>query len=347
VRHQLFLEPEGLETRELYVNGLSTSLPAEVQLRVLRSVRGLEQVRMTRAGYAIEYDYCPPTQLDLTFQVRAVPGLYFAGQINGTTGYEEAAGQGVLAGLNAGLGALGRDPLVLGRETSYLGVLADDIITRGVDEPYRLFTSRSEFRLTVRQDNALRRLAPIAHSLGLYDDTQRAVVDERTEREESLVERARRTTVHPEQAAPLLARAESAPLARPVRVAELVRRHGVGLAELLAAASDGRTELEDEALVTAELELKYEGYYLRERQAADRLRRMGDFALAADLPYEAMRSLTIEARQKLAARQPMTLAQAARIPGVTPADLQNLVVEVERHRRARHDPTVAAGKGIR
>jgi tRNA uridine 5-carboxymethylaminomethyl modification enzyme len=332
VRHQLFLEPEGLETSELYVNGLSTSLPAPVQLRVLQSVRGMEQVRMTRAGYAIEYDYYPPTQLDLTFQVRALPGLFFAGQINGTTGYEEAAGQGTLAGLNAGLAVLEREPLVLGRETSYLGVLADDIVTRGVDEPYRLFTSRSEFRLTVRQDNALRRLAPIALQLGLYDDAESAIVAERLGTEDALVALAAATTVRPEQVVEILVRVESSPLAHPVRVSEIIRRHGVGLAELLVAAG-ADVPANAEALVTAELELKYAGYYVRERQAADRLRKMGDFALRPDLPYENMRSLTIEARQKLAARQPMTLAQAARIPGVTPADLQNLVIEVARIRR--------------
>jgi tRNA uridine 5-carboxymethylaminomethyl modification enzyme len=333
-RHQLFLEPEGLETTELYVNGLSTSLPAPVQLAVLRTIRGLDRVRMTRAGYAIEYDYYPPTQLDLTFQVKALSGLYFAGQINGTTGYEEAAGQGVLAGLNAALAATGRPPLVLGRETSYLGVLADDIITRGVDEPYRLFTSRSEFRLTVRQDNALRRLAPIGRALGLYGDEELAVIDRRLGAEDDLRALAERTSVRPEQAAPVLDAAGSTPIAHAVRVAELVRRPEVPLAALLTAA--GAEVLPDpEALVTAELELKYAGYYLRERQAADRLRRMGAMTLASELPYESMRSLTIEARQKLAAIRPLTLAQAARIPGVTPADLQNLVLEVERWRRGR------------
>src|SRR5215469_8609243 len=171
-RHQIFLEPEGHDTTELYVNGLSTSLPASVQLSILRTIRGLENARMTRAGYAIEYDYYPPTQLDATLAVRAIEGLYFAGQINGTTGYEEAAGQGVLAGLNAALAVQGRPSLVLGRETSYIGVLIDDLVTRGVDEPYRLFTSRSEFRLTVRQDNALARLAPTAKSLGLYEPVE-------------------------------------------------------------------------------------------------------------------------------------------------------------------------------
>ena len=179
VRHQLFLEPEGHDTHELYVNGLSTSLPATVQLEVLRTIAGLEDVRMTRAGYAIEYDYYPPTQLDATLQSRAIAGLFFAGQVNGTTGYEEAAGQGVVAGINAARVVREHAPLVLGRETSYIGVLVDDLVTRGVDEPYRLFTSRSEFRLTVRQDNALARLAPIGAALGLYDERELACIEAR------------------------------------------------------------------------------------------------------------------------------------------------------------------------
>src|ERR1700686_962878 len=173
-RHQIFLEPEGHDTSELYVNGLSTSLPASVQLEILKSIRGLANVRMNRAGYAIEYDYYPPTQLDPSLQVKAVPGLYFAGQINGTTGYEEAAGQGIVAGLNAGLSSQDGKPLVLGRETSYIGVLVDDLVPRGVDEPYRLFTSRSEFRLTVRQDNALRRLGHIGSELGISSELEEA-----------------------------------------------------------------------------------------------------------------------------------------------------------------------------
>src|SRR3954464_10083027 len=196
-RHQLFLEPEGHDTAELYVNGMSTSLPAEVQLDVLRSIRGLESVRMTRAGYAIEYDYYPPTQLDATLQVKALPGLFFAGQINGTTGYEEAAGQGVVAGLNAAQRALGRAGVTLGRESSYIGVLIDDLVTRGVDEPYRLFTSRSEFRLTVRQDNALRRLASIGMSMELYDAREREVIARRLDAEVEARRLAESTSIRP------------------------------------------------------------------------------------------------------------------------------------------------------
>jgi tRNA uridine 5-carboxymethylaminomethyl modification enzyme len=184
-RHQLFLEPEGHDTTELYVNGLSTSLPSTVQLEILRSVRGLESVAMTRAGYAIEYDYYPPTQLDASLGVKALRGLFFAGQINGTTGYEEAAGQGAIAGLNAARFARGLSPVVLGRETSYIGVLIDDLVTRGVDEPYRLFTSRSEFRLTVRQDNAIRRLAPLGIELDLFTSEERARVQRRLSDEDA------------------------------------------------------------------------------------------------------------------------------------------------------------------
>jgi tRNA uridine 5-carboxymethylaminomethyl modification enzyme len=333
-RHQIFLEPEGLDTAELYVNGLSTSLPADVQLAILRTIRGLEHVRMTRAGYAIEYDYYPPTQLDATLQVRALRGLYFAGQINGTTGYEEAAGQGVVAGLNAARAALTHPPVILGRETSYVGVLVDDLVTRGVDEPYRLFTSRSEFRLTVRQDNALRRLAPVGLELGLYSEREAALIRNRFAAEEHARELAERTSIRPEQAAPILEAAGGSPLAHAVRVAEVAKRQGVSLADLFAATGVGE-DVDREALVTAELELKYAGYFDRERTQAEKMRRLGTFALTGDLPYAEMRSLSFEARQKLAALRPLTLAQAARIPGVSPTDLQNLVIEIEKRRRER------------
>jgi tRNA uridine 5-carboxymethylaminomethyl modification enzyme len=331
-RHQIFLEPEGLDTAELYVNGLSTSLPAPIQLAVLRTLPGLADARMTRAGYAIEYDYFPPTQLDSTFQVKAIRGLYFAGQINGTTGYEEAAGQGVVAGLNAGLATLDRSPIRLGRETSYIGVLADDLVTRGVDEPYRLFTSRSEFRLTVRQDNALRRLGPIGLELGLYDAGEQRRIRERLDDEDDIMTLARSTSVRPDAVAPLLVAAGSTLLPHAMRIAEVVKRQGVSLADLFTAAGVGQDAAPD-AIVTTELELKYGGYFERERAQAEKLRRMGEFVLDVALPYAEMRSLSTEARQKLAAIRPRTLAQASRISGVSASDLQNLVVEVERHRR--------------
>ncbi|MBI1808357.1 MAG: tRNA uridine-5-carboxymethylaminomethyl(34) synthesis enzyme MnmG [Gemmatimonadetes bacterium] len=330
-RHQLFLEPEGLETHELYVNGLSTSLPASVQLTMLRSVQGLERAEMTRAGYAIEYDYYPPTQLRATLEVRRIGGLFFAGQINGTTGYEEAAGQGTIAGLNAAAHALGLETVTLGRETSYIGVLIDDLVTRGVDEPYRLFTSRSEFRLTVRQDNAVRRLSPLGIGLGLFADDERQRVEARLRAEEEALTLARETSARPEHVDAMLIAADSAPLSHPVRVAELAKRNGVTLAALFLATAAGG-ELPAEVLTTVELELKYAGYFVREREAADRLRRMADFSLPENAAYDAMRSLSMESRQKLAARRPATLAQASNIPGVSPADLQNLILEIERSR---------------
>lgn len=340
-RHQIFLEPEGLDTSELYVNGLSTSLPARTQLRILRTIPGLDSVRMTRAGYAIEYDFFPPTQLDQSFQVKALHGLYFAGQINGTTGYEEAAGQGVIAGLNAGRAALGRSPVYLGRHTSYIAVLVDDLVTRGVDEPYRLFTSRSEFRLTVRQDNALRRLAPIGLELGLYSDAESAVIERALGAEERIMAMARSTSVRPESVAALLTAAGSAPLPHAMRIADVVKRQGVSLRDLLSAAGvdDGGWP---DAVVTTELELKYAGYFERERSQADKMQRMSNFSLDDSLPYAEMRSLSTEARQKLATVRPRTLAQASRISGVSQSDLQNLVIEVERRRRVAGRTTGAS-----
>jgi tRNA uridine 5-carboxymethylaminomethyl modification enzyme len=331
-RHQIFLEPEGHDTSELYVNGLSTSLPAPVQLEILRSIPGLSNVAMNRAGYAIEYDYYPPTQLDPSLQVKAMRGLYFAGQINGTTGYEEAAGQGLVAGLNAALSVQDRKPLILGRETSYVGVLVDDLVTRGVDEPYRLFTSRSEFRLTVRQDNALRRLGNLGLGLGLYSALEQETISARLSDEDAARRIAETTSIQPSEAAPILSAAGSTDLLQPVRIVEVARRQEVSLRALLNAVGRG-VDLNDEAIVTADLEIKYAGYFERERVQADRMRRMGDFFLADDLEYSGMQSLSMEARQKLSNLRPLSLAQASRIPGVSPSDLQNLVIEVERRRR--------------
>jgi tRNA uridine 5-carboxymethylaminomethyl modification enzyme len=332
-RHQLFLEPEGHDTHELYVNGLSTSLPALVQLDILHSIPGLEHVRMTRAGYAIEYDYYPPTQLDAMLQVRALPGLFFAGQINGTTGYEEAAGQGVVAGMNAAAVALGLSPLLLGRESSYIGVLVNDLITRGVDEPYRLFTSRSEFRLTVRQDNALRRLAPVALALNLYSEREEAIAARRLAAEEEARALADATSIRPEEAWPVLAAASSAPLVHAVRISEVARRQHISLGDLFRVTGVG-AELPADAIISTDLELKYSSYFERERTQADKLRQMGTFPLDAELPYGEMLSLSLEARQKLSRLKPLTLAQAAGAPGVSPTDLQNLVIEIEKRRRS-------------
>jgi len=330
-RHQVFLEPEGLDTHELYVNGLSTSLPVPVQLEFLRAVPGLERAKMTRPGYAIEYDYYPPTQLTPWLETKAVEHLFFAGQINGTTGYEEAAGQGVVAGINAVRRIRGAEPVILGRDAAYIGVLVDDLVTRGVDEPYRLFTSRSEFRLSLRQDNALRRLAPLAERLGLLSAAEWRVAARRFEEEEELLRVARMTTITPAAAAAVLADTGTT-LGEPERVVSVARRPGVSLRALLEAAGV-TVAADDAAVVSAAIDLKYEGYLAREREAAARLAELAAFALPADLPYLELQSLATEARQKLDRIRPTSLSQAARIPGVSPSDLHNLVVETARWRR--------------
>jgi tRNA uridine 5-carboxymethylaminomethyl modification enzyme len=333
-RHQVFLEPEGLNTSELYVNGLSTSLPADVQLEFLRAVPGLEDVVMTKVGYAIEYDYFPPHQLTHSLEVKGVRGLYFAGQINGTTGYEEAAGQGLVAGANAALRARGEEPLLLGRDEAYIGVLIDDLVTCGVDEPYRLFTSRAEFRLLLRQDNAARRLGPLARDRGLLTGEQIEGLERRLEEEARVVRWFMDTSLPPEGVAGLLEGTGSSSGRQRVRAAELLKRPGVSARGLLEAAEGGSgIETSDDVLAAVQVEVKYEGYVKRERERAARLREQADFGLAEELPYGEFITLSSEAREKLAQRRPATLAHAARIPGVSPADLQNLVLEVRRWRR--------------
>lgn len=344
-RHQVFLEPEGLETDELYVNGLSTSLPPEVQISFLRTVPGLEEVRMTRAGYAIEYDYFPPHQLRHTLELKRLPGLYFAGQINGTTGYEEAAGQGVVAGLNAALKVRGDAPFVLERDQAYIGVLVDDLVTRGVDEPYRLFTSRAEFRLLLRQDNAIRRLGPLARDRGVLEPWQEEALAERLAKVKRVLTWFQETSLTPEAAAPVLDDAGSTSLSRPTRAVELLKRPGVHAAELATVGGMTAQEVDDDILAAVEVELKYKGYVEKERERAAKLRMHANYLLDNDLPYSEFLSVSYEAREKLERIRPGSLAQAARIPGVSPADLQNLVMEVRRLRAAGRMANGPDGQG--
>jgi tRNA uridine 5-carboxymethylaminomethyl modification enzyme len=325
-RHQVFLEPEGLDTAEMYVNGLSTSLPPEVQLDFLRHVPGLQQVKMTRAGYAIEYDYFPPTQLRPTLEVRQIDGLFLAGQVNGTTGYEEAAGQGIVAGINAAAIALEAEPLVLGRGDAFIGVLIDDLISRGVDEPYRLFTSRAEYRLLLRQDNALRRLLPTAERLGLLNPTEQSTASRRLEEEDQVRDFALRTSLSVEQANEFLDPSENL-VQQTVRIAELIRRPGTELAPMMSACG---FEAAPSAIAWAETELKYEGYIVRERANIRKLEKLDTFRLPEELPYRTFQSISYEGREKLDRLKPPTLGLASRIPGISPSDLQGLVLEVLR-----------------
>lgn len=332
-KHQVFLEPEGLSTSEMYVNGLSTSLPAPVQFEFLRAVPGLQYVEMTRAGYAIEYDYYPPQQLTPWLELKAIRGLFFAGQINGTTGYEEAAGQGVVAGVNAARLLRNEQPVVFGRDTSYIGVLVDDLVTRGVDEPYRLFTSRAEFRLLLRQDNALVRLGPLADKLGMLTDEERGVLERRMKEMERIREEAASSSIRPSDANPILSRLGQTELKETQRITDFVKRPNVALSAAFEAAGTSLNASE-EALFSAEIELRYVGYMEREREAVRKLSELTDFSIPSDLPYFDLVSLSTEARQKLDEIRPESLAQAGRVPGVSPSDLQNLVFEVLRRRRA-------------
>ncbi len=333
-RHQIFLEPEGLETTELYVNGLSTSLPPSTQMQVLRAVPGLEDVRMTRPGYAIEYDYYPPDQLTPWLEVKTLEGLFFAGQINGTTGYEEAAGQGVVAGINAARQVRGAEPVVLGREDGYIGVLIDDLVTCGVDEPYRLFTSRAEFRLLLRHDNALKRLGPLAKELGMLSQPEEDVLARMIRDQQELLALVQVTKIRADEANELLRRVGENPVLDSQHASDLVRRPGVGLRELMDSEEMQAHDFPDNVWTSVEVELKYAGYLEREQAAARKLVELANFKLPKDLQYLDILSISTEARQKLQRVRPRSLAQAGRIPGVSPSDLHNLVLEVVKRQKA-------------
>lgn len=334
-QHQLFLEPEGSGTNEYYLNGFSSSLPYDVQMRALHQIVGLEDVHIYRPGYAIEYDYFPPTQLRHTLESKLADNLYLAGQVNGTTGYEEAAAQGLMAGINAHLKLAGRQPLVLHRDQAYIGVLIDDLVTKGVDEPYRMFTSRAEYRIMLRQDNADRRLTPIGHEIGLISRQRYEKFVKKNSLAESLIQYARTQSVKISEIQNYLNSLGLPPATQGRKIFDFVLRNGITLAGLIGVlpklrkfvADNGIT---DEIIEEAEIEIKYSGYIEREKQVAEKLHRLEDIAIPDGFDYSSMQSLTIEARQKLMRIRPTTIGQASRIPGVSPADVNVLLVRFGR-----------------
>ena len=333
-RHQLFIEPEGWNTVEVYVNGFSTSLPEDVQFKALRSVAGFEKVKFFRPGYAIEYDYFPPTQLKHTLETKLVKGLFFAGQINGTTGYEEAASQGLMAGINAALSVQGKEPFILKRDEAYIGVLIDDLITKGTEEPYRMFTSRAEFRTLLRQDNADFRLTPKSHAIGLAsEDRLRRVEYKRTE-SEKMVAFYKDTSITATEANVLLANKNSALVSQSDKMFKLFSRPQIVLQDMLTLdkVKEYATtyQLDEEVLEQAEIQVKYSGYIEKERNNAEKLTRLEDVKIPEFFDYSKIKSMSIEARQKLTQIRPVTISQASRISGVSPSDISVLLIYMGR-----------------
>jgi len=330
-RHQLFIEPEGWNTVEIYVNGFSTSLPEDVQYKALKEVEGFENMKMFRPGYAIEYDYFPPTQLNLSLETKLVKNLFFAGQINGTTGYEEAACQGLMAGINARRASMNEEPVVLKRSQAYIGVLIDDLINKGTEEPYRMFTSRAEYRILLRQDNADLRLTEVGYKLGLADDERLAAVRKKKDAIKVISEFVRNYSVSPDEINPALTAIGSAEIKQTTRLDKILARPHVNF-ELLANALPGlQTELskyESSTIESTEIELKYESYIGKEVELVDKMVKMENIRLEADFDYDVLKSLSIEARQKLTKIKPTSLGQASRISGVSPADMSVLMVHM-------------------
>ena len=330
-QHQLFLEPEGRSTNEYYLNGFSSSLPFEVQYEALRNIRGFEDVHVYRPGYAIEYDYFPPTQLRHTLETKLVDGLYFAGQVNGTTGYEEAAAQGLMAGINAHRSLKGLDPVVLQRDEAYIGVLIDDLVTKGVDEPYRMFTSRAEYRILLRQDNADARLTPLGHEIGLVGDEKYENLLKKNSAVESLISMLRKTPVRIGEIDDYLISVGEEPLTQGKKLYDIVLRSNVNIDALKNVSKRlekyiRENKLSKEVIEQAEIQIKYRGYIEREKYYADKMHRLESIVIPADFDYNAMQSLTIEARQKLSRIRPATIGQASRISGVSPADISVLLI---------------------
>ena len=334
-QHQLFLEPEGRTTNEYYLNGFSSSLPWEVQWKALHKIQGFEDLHIYRPGYAIEYDYFPPTQLHHSLETKLVSGLYFAGQVNGTTGYEEAAAQGLMAGINAHRALAGEEPIVLKRDEAYIGVLIDDLVTKGVDEPYRMFTSRAEYRILLRQDNADIRLTPLGYEIGLIPQKRYDHFVKKNTLVESLVEFARRQSIKAAEINDYLKSVNSEPLTQGRKLYDILMRNNVTFESLQRVLPKLKkfiadNEMNAEMIEEAEIQIKYKGYIEREKFIAEKLRRLENIAIPDDFDFHSMNSLTIEARQKLSRIRPTTIGQASRIPGVSPADVNVLLIKFGR-----------------
>jgi tRNA uridine 5-carboxymethylaminomethyl modification enzyme len=333
-RHQLFVEPEGWNTVEVYVNGFSTSLPEDIQYKALSSVAGFEKVKFFRPGYAIEYDYFPPTQLKHTLETKLVDGLYFAGQINGTTGYEEAASQGLMAGINAALKIKEQEPLILRRDEAYIGVLIDDLITKGTEEPYRMFTSRAEYRTLLRQDNADFRLTPKSFEIGLASEKRLRRMEHKFNESEKMVDFFKETSITPQETNPILEEKESSPMTQSDKMFKVFSRPQIELNDMLKFEKVQNyiqeNDLDNEIIEQAEIQVKYSGYIEKERNNAEKLIRLEDIKIPANFDYNKIKSMSIEAKQKLSAIRPVTISQASRISGVSPADISVLLIYMGR-----------------